>query len=59
MLIHDHPLWPSTNIDILVDPGTEVDKYITEASNLLPFKSYEEDRRIGKNSIEKRNFKFV
>ncbi len=59
MLLLDHPLRLSTDIDILVNPGTDVDKYITEASKLFPFKSYEEDRRIGKNSIEKRHFKFV
>ena len=59
MLIHDRPLRLSTDIDILVKPGTDVDKYISEAAKLFPFKSYEEDRRIGKNSIEKRHFKFV
>ena len=59
MLILDHPLRLSTDIDILVEPGTDVDKYITEASKLFPFKSYEEDRRKGKNNIEKRHFKFI
>ncbi len=59
MLILDRPLRLSTDIDILVAPGTDVDKYIAEAAKLFPFKSYEEDRRTGKNSIEKRHFRFV
>ena len=59
LLIHNQPLRLSTDIDILVEPGTDVDKYILEASKFFPFKSYKEDRRIGKNQIEKRHFKFI
>lgn len=59
MLILEHPLRLSTDIDILCAPGTDVDHYIEEASRLFPFKAYEEDRRIGRNNIEKRHFKFV
>lgn len=59
MLIFEHPLRLSTDIDILVRPGTDVDHYLKEASKIFPFKSFEEDRRIGKNSIEKRHFKFI
>lgn len=59
MLILDQPLRLSTDIDILVKPGTDVDYYINEASKLFPFKSFDEDRRVGKNNIEKRHFKFI
>lgn len=59
MLILEKPLRLSTDIDILVEPDTDVDRYIAEAAQIFPFKSYEEDRRIGKNNIEKRHFKFV
>ncbi len=59
MLILDHPLRLSTDIDILVKPGTDVDHYINEAAKIFPFKDYEEDRRKGKNNIEKRHFKFI
>lgn len=59
MLILDHPLRLSTDIDILCAPDTDVDRYLDEASKLFPFKAFEEDRRIGKNNIEKRHFKFV
>lgn len=59
MLILDHPLRLSTDIDILVQPGTDVDHYINEAAKIFPFKTFEEDRRVGKNNIEKRHFKFI
>lgn len=59
MLILDHPLRLSTDIDILYAPGTDVDRYITEASQIFPFQAFEEDRRVGRNHIEKRHFKFV
>ena len=59
MLILEKTLRLSTDIDILVKPGTNVNRYIDEASKLFPFKSFEEDRRIGKNNVEKRHFKFV
>lgn len=60
MLILEHPLRLSTDIDILCAPGTDVDRYIdNDASKFFPFKAFEEDRRIGKNNIEKRHFKFV
>lgn len=40
-----------TDIDILVKPGTDVDHYINEASKIFPFKTFDEDRRVGKNKI--------
>ena len=59
MLILDHPLRLSTDIDILVQPGTDVDHYIKEAARIFPFKTFEESHRVGKNNIEKRHFKFI
>ncbi len=58
-LICERPLRLSTDIDILVRPGVDVDRYISEASKIFPFKAYEEDRRVGKNNVEKRHFKFI
>ena len=55
MLILDHPLRLSTDIDILVKPGTDVDHYINEAAKIFPFKTFDEDRRVGKNNIKKRH----
>ena len=37
MLILDKPLRLSTDIDILVEPGTDVENYIDKASNIFPF----------------------
>lgn len=49
----------STDIDIIVAPGTDVETYIEKASRIFPFVRYEEQVRIGKNNIEKRHFKFT
>jgi hypothetical protein len=48
----------STDIDIIVSPKTDIDFYIAEASKNFPFKRVEEQKRIGKNNIVKRHFKF-
>ena len=37
MLILDHPVRLSTDIDIIVDPGTDVDRYIEQAGAIFPF----------------------
>lgn len=59
MLLMDKPRRLSTDIDIIVAPGTDVDAYIDEASKIFPFKTVEEQKRFGKNNIEKRHFKFT
>ena len=58
MLLLEYPERLSTDIDIIVDPGTCIEAYIEKASKIFPFISYEEQVRIGVNSIEKRHFKF-
>lgn len=58
MLLLDHPARLSTDIDIIVDPGTDVDRYIEQAGVIFPFLRKEEDVRKGRNNIEKRHFKF-
>lgn len=59
MLLLEHPQRLSTDIDIIVEPGTDVEEYIEKASEIFPSVRYEEQRRIGKNNIEKRHFKFT
>lgn len=59
MLLLEHPRRLSTDIDIIVKPGTDVDEYIAKASKIFPFVSCEEQKRVGKNNIEKRHFKFI
>ena len=53
LLILDKPMRLSTDIDIIVEPGTEVDVYLEKAAKIFPFKAYEEQVRKGKNNIEK------
>lgn len=36
-----------------------LDDYLDKASEIFPFKTVEEQKRIGKNNIEKRHFKFT
>ena len=44
MLILDKPARLSTDIDILVEPGTDVDGYIEKASQIFPFLNKKETR---------------
>ena len=59
MLLLEHPMRLSTDIDIVVEPGTDIIHYIEEAAKIFPFVTYDEQTRIGKNNIEKRHFKFT
>ena len=58
LLLLDKPMRLSTDIDIIVEPGTDVDVYLEKAAKIFPFKTYEEQIRKGRNNIEKRHFKF-
>jgi len=49
----------STDIDIIVEPGTPIDEYLKKASVIFPFVSFEEQIRFGANNIEKRHIKFT
>lgn len=59
MLLLEHPMRLSTDIDIIVKPGTDIDNYIRKAGKIFPFVNCEEQVRVGHNSIEKRHFKFI
>ena len=58
-LLLDSPKRLSTDIDIIVSPGIDVNKYIEKASVIFPFKSYTEQIRKGRDNIEKRHYQFV
>lgn len=58
MLLLDHPRRLSTDIDIIVEPGTDIDEYIRRAGEIFPFLNVSEHIRAGKNYIEKRHFRF-
>ncbi len=58
LVLLDNPRRLSTDIDIIVDKGTDVDDYINKAGKIFPFISVEEHKRKGANDIEKRHFKF-
>ena len=59
ILLLERPMRLSTDIDIIVAPGTDLNTFIEEAGKIFPFVSVEEQVRKGKNNIEKRHFKFV
>ena len=59
LLLLSSPKRLSTDIDIVVDPGTDVDSFIEKAGTVFPFMAKEEQLRSGKNNIVKRHFKFT
>lgn len=59
MLLLNNPARLSTDIDIIVKPGTDISEYIKAASTIFPFTKFEEQIRKGKNNIEKQHFKFT
>ena len=59
MLLLKHPRRLSTDIDIVVAPGTDIGLYLEKAAKVFPFVSREEQVRFGKNKIEKRHLKFT
>lgn len=59
MLVLPEPRRLSTDIDIVVNPDTDIEKYIKEASEIFPFEDMKEQKRIGRNNIVKRHFKFT
>jgi len=59
MLLLPKPMRLSTDIDIIVEPGTDIDAYIEKAKVIFPFKDGGEQEREKKGNIEKRHFKFI
>lgn len=59
MLLMDSPRRLSTDIDIIVAPDTDLYAYLNKASAIFPFQKVEEQKRVGKNNIVKRHFKFT
>ena len=49
----------STDIDIIVKPGTDFEHYLEEAAKIIPFKKVEEQERRRSGNIEKRHYKFT
>ncbi len=44
MLLMEHPSRLSTDIDIIVEPGTDLNEYLDRASKIFPFKAIEEKK---------------
>jgi hypothetical protein len=58
LILLKNPRRLSTDIDIIVSRGTDIDGYIKDAGKIFPFSSVEEHKRKGINDIEKRHFRF-
>lgn len=58
LLLLKQPRRLSTDIDIIVAPGMNVDHYLEETGKIFPFEKVEQQIRKGKNSIEKRHYKY-
>lgn len=59
MLLLKEPHRLSTDIDIIVEPDTDVEMYIAKAAEIFPFIRFDEQKRVGKNNIEKKHYKFT
>lgn len=58
MLLLDKPKRLSTDIDIIVDPNTDIALYLDKVAKIYPFKTVSEDERKAKGAIIKKHFKF-
>lgn len=59
LILLEEPKRLSTDIDIIVEPGVNVDEYIRKAGKIFPFIDVREQVRKGANKIEKRHFRFL
>ena len=59
MLLLEHPKRLSTDIDIIVEPGIDIEEYISKAGTIFPFRKVEEIPRTGNGNIQKRHFRFI
>ena len=59
MLLMESPQRFSTDIDIVVPPGVEIERHLVEASSIWPFIKMTENVRNSVAGIEKRHFKFA
>lgn len=58
MLLLEHPRRLSTDVDIIVSPGTDVESYLKKVEKIFPFEKVVQQERIGKNGITKKHYKF-
>lgn len=58
VLLLEKPYRLSTDIDIVVEPNVNLDKFLNEASEIYPFIRKEKQERKGKNNIAKEHYKF-
>lgn len=59
LLLLEKPRRLSTDIDIIVQPGTDVQHYLDDVAKIYPFRTMEQQQRKGKNTIEKSHYKFT
>jgi predicted nucleotidyltransferase component of viral defense system len=57
MLLLDQPFRLSTDIDIIVNPECEMERYLRDVSVTVPFLRVDEHIRTGRNGIVKKHFK--
>lgn len=57
MLLLEKPYRLSTDVDIIVDPQFDIEKYVKKVSKIYPFIRYEENTRVGVNNIIKKHYR--
>lgn len=58
MLLLEHPRRLSTDVDIIVPQGTDVESYLKKVKDVFSFEKVVQQERIGKNGIAKKHYKF-
>lgn len=53
LLLTEQPMRLSTDIDIIVEPDTDVEKFVIEAAKIFPFRYLEKQSRKGKNKMRR------
>lgn len=59
LLLLEKPRRLSTDTDIIVEPGTDVQSYLELAAEIYPFRRMEQKLRKGRNNIDKAHYKFT
>lgn len=58
LLLLEKPRRLSTDIDIIVEPGTDIQHFLEAVAKIFPFQKMEQQQRKGVNNIEKSHYKF-
>lgn len=59
MLLLEHPRRLSTDVDIIVPQGTDVESYLKKVKDVFPFEKVVQQERIGKMVSQRNTINFI